>query len=328
MSASRCLVAVLFSLSILTGPLAAGAQQQANVARIGFLGSTSSSGWGSRVEAFRSGLRDLGYVEGKNAVIEFRWADERYDRLPRLATELLRLKVDLLVTYGTPATLAAKRATTTIPIVMVHSGDAVAAGIVASLARPGANITGSTYFLPQLMAKRLELLKDAAPRISQVAILVKPDNPFFPPAIRALEIGADTLNVRLQQFQARAPDEFPATFSAMPKRHVDGVVVLEDAVFVTHARAIAEFAAKHRLPTAGFTEFAEAGGLIGYGVDFPALYRRSAVFVDKILRGTKPADIPVEQANKFDLLINLKTARAIGFTIPPPLLARADQVIE
>jgi len=328
MNVSRAILAALFALGVLMRPLAADAQQAANVARIGFLGATSPSGWASRVEAFRLGLRDLGYVEGKNVTIEFRWADEHYDRLPSLAAELLRLKVDLLVTYGTPASLAAKHATTTIPIVMVHSGDAVVAGIVASLARPGANLTGSTYFLPQLMAKRLELLKDAVPRISQVAILVKPDNPFFAPAIRALEVAAKALKIRLQQFEARDPNEFEAAFSAMSKRRVDAVVILEDAVFVTHVKTIAELAAKHRLPAAGFQELAVAGGLIGYGVDFLQMYRHAAVFVDKILRGTKPADIPVEQASKFDLLINLKTARALSLTIPPPLLVRADQVIE
>jgi len=328
MNLSRSILVVLFGLGVLVCPLAADAQQAADFARIGFLGATSAHGWASRVEAFRLGLRDLGYVEGKNIIIEFRWADEHYDRLPSLAAELLRLKVDLLVTYGTPGSLAAKHATTKIPIVMVHSGDAVVAGIVASLPRPGGNLTGSTYFLPQLMAKRLELLKDAVPRISQVAILVKPDNPFFAPAIRALEVAADRLQIRLQQFEARAPTEFDAAFSVMSKRRVDAVVVLEDAVFVTHAKAIAELALKHRLPAAGFQELAAAGGLIGYGVNFLEMYRRAAVFVDKILRGTKLADIPVEQATKFDLLINLKTARAFSLTIPPPLLLRADQVIE
>jgi putative ABC transport system substrate-binding protein len=327
MNFSRSIVAVLLGLGVLTCPFAANAQQAANVARIGFLGATSPTGWASRVEAFRLGLRDLGYVEGKNVIFDFRWADEDYDRLPSLAADLLRLKVDLLVTYGTPASLAAKHATTTIPIVMVHSGDAVAAGIVASLARPGGNLTGSTYFLPELMAKRLELLKDAVPRISKVAILVKPDNPFFAPAIRALEAAADALKIRLQQFEAGAPSEFEAAFSAMSKSRVDAVVILEDAVFVAHVKTIAELAAKHRLPTAGFQELATAGGLIGYGVDFLEMYRRAAVFVDKILRGTKPADIPVEQASKFDLLINLKTAGALGITITPQLLRRANQVI-
>jgi putative ABC transport system substrate-binding protein len=279
-------------------------------------------------EAFRLGLRDLGYVEGKNIVIEFRWAEENYDRLPDLAAELVRLEVDVLVTYGTPGTLVAKRATTTIPIVMVHSGDAVAAGIVASLARPGGNLTGMTYFLPELMAKRIEMLKEVVPRMSQVAILVKPDNPFFGTALRALEIPTKSLNIRLQQFQVQTPNDFPGAFAAMAKSGVDAVVILEDAVFVSNAKAIADLAAMQRLPSAGFDEFAEAGGLIGYGVDFLAMYRRAAAFVDKILKGAKPTDIPVEQATKFLIVINMKTAKALSLNVPPVLLTRADEVIE
>ncbi len=316
------------AVALLAAPPAAKAQPAAGVPRIGFLGSTSASSWASRVEAFRTGLRDLGYEEGKNIVIEFRWADEKYGRLPELAAALVRLKVDVIVTYGTPGTLAAKRATTTIPIVMVHSGDAVAAGIVADLARPGGNITGSTYFLPQLMAKRLELLKTALPPITQAAVLVKPDNPFFGPALQALETAANSLKMKLHQFEARGPNEFEAAFSAMTKRRADAVVILEDAVFVSNARTIADLAAKHRLPSAGFNEFAEAGGVIGYGVDFLEMYRRAAVFLDKILKGAKPTGIPVEQATKFDLVINLKTAKALGLTVPQSLLQRADEIIQ
>jgi ABC-type uncharacterized transport system substrate-binding protein len=309
-------------------PLVARAQQAAKVARIGFLGSTFAANWASRVEAFQSGLRDLRYVEGENIAIEFRWADENYDQLADLAAELLRLKVDVLVTYGTPGSLVAKRATTTIPIVMVHSGDAVAAGIVASLARPGGNLTGMTYFVPELMAKRMEMLKDIMPRISQVAILVKPDNPFFVTALRALEIPAKSLNIRLQRFEVRGPDDFEDAFAAMAKSGIDAVVILEDAVFVSNARAIADLAAKYRLLSAGFNEYAVAGGLIGYGVDFLDMYRRAAVFVDKILKGAKPADIPVEQATKFAVVANMKTAKALGLDVPTSLLLRADEVIE
>jgi putative tryptophan/tyrosine transport system substrate-binding protein len=309
-------------------PLAVRAQQSAKAARIGFLGSTFASNWASRVEAFRSGLRGLGYVEEENVAIEFRWAEENYDQLPELAAELIRLKVDVLVVNGTPGSLVAKRATTTVPIVMVHSGDAVAAGIVASLARPGGNLTGMTYFVPELMAKRMEMLKDVMPRISQVAILVKPDNPFFVTALRALEEPAKSLNIRLQRFEVRGPNDFEDAFAAMAKSSVDAVVILEDAVFVSNARAIADLAAKYRLLSAGFNEFAQAGGLVGYGVDFLEMYRRAAVFVDKILKGAKPADIPVEQATKFAIVTNMKTARALSVEIPPTLLARADEVIE
>jgi putative ABC transport system substrate-binding protein len=309
-------------------PLAARAQQPAKLPTVGFLGSTFASNWASRVEAFRLGLRALGYVEGENIAIEFRWAEEHYDQLAELAADLIRLNVDVVVTYGTPGSLVAKRVTTTIPIVMVHSGDAVAAGIVASLARPGGNLTGMTYFLPELMAKRMEMLKEVMPRVSQVAILVKPDNPFFGTALRALEIPAKSLNIRLQQFEVREPNDFADAFAEMAKWGIDAVVILEDAVFVSNARAIADLAAKHQLPSAGFNEFAEAGGLIGYGVDFLEMYRRAAVFVDKILKGAKPADIPVEQATKFAIVINMKIAKALGLEVPPTLLARADGVIE
>jgi putative tryptophan/tyrosine transport system substrate-binding protein len=222
----------------------------------------------------------------------------------------------------------AKRATTTVPIVMVHSGDAVAAGIVASLARPGGNLTGMTYFLPELMAKRIEMLREIVPRIGRVAIPVKPDNAFFTTALRALEIPANSLNIRLQQFAVREANDFADAFAAMPKSGVDAVVILEDAVFVSNARMIADLAIKQRLPAAGFDEFAQAGGLVGYGIDFLEMYRRAAIFIDKILKGTKPADIPIEQATKFLLLINMKTAKALGVDVPSTMLIRADEVIE
>jgi putative ABC transport system substrate-binding protein len=309
-------------------PLTARAQQPAKVARIGFLGSSSASGWARRVEALRAGLRNLGYVEGKNIVIEFRWADGMYDRLADLAAELVRLKVEVLVTHGTPGTIAARRATTTIPIVMVHSGDAVATGLVASLARPGANVTGSTLLNPELMAKRLELLKEAIPRIAQVAVLLNPDNPTKRPVLEAMETTAASLRVTLHPFDARGPNEFDGRFSAMAERRVEAVVILEDSVFVANARAIGALAEKTRLFSAGFPEFAEAGGLIGYGANYLAMYRRAAFFVDKILEGAEPADIPVQQPTRFDFIINVKTARALGLAVPKPTLLRANEVIE
>jgi len=304
------------------------AQQAEKVARIGFLGATFASSWASRIEAFESGLRDLGYVQGKNILIESRWAEEQYDQLPALAAELVRLKVDVLLTHGTPGTLAAKRATTDIPIVFLYSGDAVAAGLVASLSRPGGNITGSTYFLPQLMAKRLELLKEAMPHITRVAILVKPDNPLFKSTLPVLEIAANSLKIELQQFGAHSPSEFEVAFLAMAKSHIDAIVFQEDAVFLGNLRAIADLAARQSLPFAGSSEFAEAGALIGYGVDFLELCRRAAVFVDKIVRGAKPADVPVEQATKFETVLNIRAAKLLGVTIPTSILLRADRVIE
>jgi putative ABC transport system substrate-binding protein len=309
-------------------PVTTSAQQDTKIFRIGFLGATSASTWASRVEAFRSGLRDLGYMEGKNLLIEFRWAEEKYDQLPALAAELVRQKVDALVTFGTPGTLAAKRATTVIPIVILYIGDAVAAGVVASLRQPGGNITGSTYFLPQLIAKRLELLKEAMPHITEVAILVKPDNPLFVSMLQGLEIAANSLKIGLQRFDAHGPSEFEAAFSAMANRRVDAVVTAEDAVFLSNVRAIADLAARHSLPLAGFNEVAEAGGLIGYGVDFHAMCRRGAVFVDKVLRGVKPADIPVEQATKFETVLNIRAAKTLSVMIPTSILLRADRVIE
>jgi ABC-type uncharacterized transport system substrate-binding protein len=309
-------------------PLAARAQQATRIFRIGFLGATSASSWTTRVEAFRLGLRDLGYVEGMNILIEFRWAEERYDQLPALAAELVRERVDALVTFGTPGTLAAKRATTAIPIVILYIGDAVAAGVVASLRQPGGNITGSTYFLPQLLAKRLELLKEAMPQMTEAAVLVKPDNPLYVSMARGLEATANALNIGLQRFDAHQPSELEAAFLAMAKKRVDAVMIAEDAVFLSNVKAIADLAARLSLPLAGFNEVAEAGGLIGYGVDFHAMCRRGAVFVDKVLRGAKPNDIPVEQATKFETVLNMRAAKTLGVMLPTSILLRADRVIE
>ena len=309
-------------------PLAASAQQNANITRIGFLGPASASSWADRLEAFRVGLRGLGYAEGQNIVIVSRWADEKYNRLPGLAAELVNLKVNVIVTYGTPGTLAAMRATKTIPIVMAYSGDALSAGLVTSLARPGGNVTGSTYFLSELMAKRLERLKAAMPHITKAAVLVNPNNPLFGTTLKALEIAAKSLNVDLQQFKVSGPSEFEAAFLALAKERVEAVVIQEDAVFVSNMSTIVDLASKHRLPLAGFNELAEAGGLIGYGVDFLAMCRRAAVFVGAILKGDQPANIPVEQATKFAFVINLKTAKRLNLEIPRGLVLAANEVIE
>ena len=312
----------------LAAPLASFAQQQPKVTRIGFLGPESASRYASRMEALRAGLRDLGYVEGKNLIIEFRWAEGKYDRLPDLASELVRSKVDVIVTGGTPGVLAAKRATTTIPIVMAASGDAIAHGLVVSLARPGGNITGSTFFSPELSAKRLELLKETMRRITQVAVLLNPDNTAIGPDFQAMQIAAKSMKMELQPFEARGPNEFDSAFSAMAKRRVDAVAIHQDPMLTANARAIANLAAKLRLPSIGGTEFAEAGGLIGYGANLPDLYRRAATYVDKILKGAKPAELPVEQPIKFELVINMKTANALGIKIPNSILLRATKVIE
>jgi putative ABC transport system substrate-binding protein len=320
------LAVALLTLALLAARFAEA--QPAKVARIGFLAPTSASSNADRVEALRAGLRDFGYVEGKNIVIEFRWADERYDRLPDLAAELVRLNVDVIVTAGTPAIRAVKNATTTIPIVMATSGDPVGFGFVASLARPGGNITGSSIFAPELSAKRLELLKETLPRAQRVAVLLNPDNSINERNLPAMERTARSLKVGLQRFEVRRPDEFKDVFSAMAKQRVDAVALPEDDFLNANRSGIAELVAKQRLPSIGRKEFAEAGGLIGYGVNFLDLYRQAATFVDKILRGAKPGDLPIEQPTKFELVINLKTAKALGLTIPQSVLARADEVIQ
>jgi putative ABC transport system substrate-binding protein len=312
--------------SALAAPLAPFAQQQ--IPRIGFLIAETLSGQASRIEALRAGLRDLGYVEGKNIAVELRTADGDYERLPELAAELVRLKVDVLVAFGGKAVSAAKRATTTIPIVVPASSDPIAGGLTSSLARPSGNITGSALFGPETSAKRMELLKEAVPRITRVAALLNPANESSRPTLQAMRAAAKSLKLALQPFELRSPKEFGRGFSAMAKGRVDAVVVQQDTLFRSRASEVADLAAKQRLPSAGNKEFAEAGGLIGYGVTDDDLYRRGAYFVDRILKGAKPSELPVEQPTRLELVINMKTARALGIKIPQSILVRADRVIE
>ena len=296
--------------------------------RVAFLGSTSPSEYASQMEAFRTELRGLGYVEGKNVVIEFRWAQARNDRLPELAEELVRLRPDVLVTHGAPGALAAKRATSTIPIVVGVVAEAVAIGAVDGLARPGGNITGSSFFVPELSAKRLQFLKEAVPNLGRVGLLLKRDNPVNPPVLRAMEQAAQSLKIQLESVEVTRPADIENAVSALVKGHAGAIAVIDEAMLLAQSERIANMAKKHSLPTIGLIEYARAGGLLGFGVNFADLWRRAAVFVDKILRGAKPGDLPVEQPTKFELVINLRTARALGLTIPPSLLARADQVID
>jgi len=317
--------------ALLAAPLRGFAQQPAaTMPRIGFLGVSTPAAWAPRVDAFRAGLRDLGYVEGKNIVVEFRFAQGRYDRLPELAAELVRLKVDVIVTHSAPGALAAKQATAAnpIPVVMTNVGDAVGWGIVPSLARPGGNITGDTFFVTELVAKRLEVLKDAIPHVRRVAVLANPDNAAMGQSVQAMEIAAKELNVSLLRFHARGPADLDGAFAAMAKEGVDALAVIEDVALIPSSRRIAELAVRQRLPSISFIEYADAEGLFGYGVDFLALYRRAPVFVDKILKGAKPADIPIERPTRFDFVINMKTARALGLTISTATRLRADRVIE
>lgn len=324
----RRILLTALGLGAFAAPLRILAQPSiAKVSRIGILGAASAAGYLKLVDALRVRLRELGYVEGRNLAIESRWAEGKYDRLPELSAELVRLKVDAIVTAGTPAARATKQATTTIPIVLAQIADPIAIGIVSNLARPDGNITGLTYFVPELMAKRLELLKNAIPDARQVAILLNQDNIVKEPIVQSMTVAAKSLNLKLQRFELRGPDQFDAAFAAMRNGRFDGVVVQEDAMLVTNSGAIASVAASHRIPSIGFVELGPAGGLMGYGVNFSDMWRRAADLVDKILRGVKPSDIPIEQATKFELIINLRTAKTLGLTIPQSLVLRADEVI-
>ena len=312
-------------------PMGVRAQQQADkVPRIGFLGLTSPSDRPSLLDAFRQGLRELGWVEGQNIVIDYRYAEGRVDRLPDLAAELVRLKVDLIVSEGTQGVTAARNATETIPIVMIFVRDPVGNGLIASLARPGGNVTGMSGSAGlEIVAKQLELLKETVPKIRRVAILSNPANAYHQLAIREVNVAARSLGVELQLLGARGPNEFDGAFAAMAKERVGALLVLSDAIFGYHQTRLVDLAARSRLPAAyGVRESVEAGGLMSYGTNFLDLYRRSAAYVDKILKGAKPADLPVEQPTKFELVINLKTAKALGLSVPPGLLAIADEVIE
>jgi putative tryptophan/tyrosine transport system substrate-binding protein len=303
-------------------------QPSSKVVRIGFLGLPTADSLPKRPEAFRAGLRDLGYQEGRDFVIDYRWADGNYDRLPALLADLIRLKVDVIVTHGTPGVLAAKRATTTIPIVFAVVGDALGLGIVSSLAQPGGNVTGLTFFNPELAAKRLELLKETLPGLTDVGILLNLANPINESILPEMSRFAQPLKLELHQFDVRAPTEFEGAFAAMAAKRVGAFVVIDDAMMISNAPAVAALALKQRLPSCGWPDFAIGGGLMAYGVDFLDMFRRAATFIDKIRKGAKPGDLPVERSTKFEIIVNLKTAKALGLTIPSNLLVRADDVIE
>jgi putative ABC transport system substrate-binding protein len=319
----------LLSAAVASWPLVARAQQpSARVFRIGFLGLPTADSLPERPEAFRAGLRELGYREGRDFVIEYRWADGKYEQLPALLDDLIRLKVDVIVTHGTPGVLAAKKATTTIPIVCAVVGDALASGVVSSLARPGGNVTGLTFFNPELAAKRLELLKEVLPELADVGILLNSANPINDPILPQMSSIAQPLKLELHQFDARSPADFEAAFAAMSTRRIGALVVIEDAMLISNTSAVAALALKQRLPSCGWPDFAVGGGVMGYGVDFPDMFRHAATFVDKIIKGAKPGDLPIERATKFEIIVNLKTAKALGLTIPYNLLVRANDVIE
>jgi putative ABC transport system substrate-binding protein len=319
---------LILVLGVLLAPLLADAQPRARASRIGFLGTSSPSAIPRALDAFQRGLRELGYLEGQNIVVEYRWAQGRQERLSGLAVELVRLNVDIIVAPNTQAALAVRAETGTIPIVFAGVADPVGTGLVASLARPGGNTTGLSFLSPELSAKQLELLKEALPKTSRVAVLWNPGNPGLALAVRETEVAARALGVQVQLFEARGPDEIDRAFLAMTRERADALIVLADAVFHVDRTRIVGLAAKSRLPAMyNFREFVDAGGLIAYAANLADLFRRMAVYVDKILKGARPADLPVEQPMKFELVVNLKTAKALGLTIPQSVLIRADEVI-
>jgi putative ABC transport system substrate-binding protein len=302
--------------------------QTKKLPRIGYLTTSFATEVTGRVDALRQGLRELGYLEGKNIIIEYRYAEGKSDRLPALANELIDLKVELIVTHGFPPARAAKEATKTVPIVMAVIGDAVGAGLVASLARPGGNITGLTSISSELYGKRLELLKEVSPKISRVAILSSEASPATEIAMKEIRAAANALGVQLQTLQVRGPNDFESAFDASTKGGANALIVLQGPLTSSYRKRIIELAAKRRLLAVYHeSEFPDAGGLMSYGVSYSDMYRRAATYVDKILKGAKPADLPVEQPLKFELVINLKAAKQVGLTVPPNVLARADKVI-
>ena len=316
---------------LLAVPLAAEAQQAVKVARIGWLGNNPGNSPHLR-EAFLQGLRDLGYVEGRNLVMEYRFAEGKLERLPALAAELVALKVDVIVGPATASALAAKQAIRTIPIVFPAAADAVTSGLVTSLARPGGNVTGLSFLGPELIGKRLEQLKQAVPGVSRVAVLWQPGalgertDKYI---LKEAEVAARALGVRPQFVEARGPADFDRAFSDMTRARAGALTVWSTPMFVSERRRLVDLAAKNRLPAVyPWREFVDAGGLMSYGPDLADMFRRAATYVDKILKGAKPADLPVEQPTKFELVINLKTAKALGLTIPASVLARADEVIQ
>jgi putative ABC transport system substrate-binding protein len=326
---NRKITVLTLSTLLLALSIPAEAQQPAKVPRIGVLAGGSASSDSARIEALRRGLRELGYVEGKNIVIESEYAGGKTDRLSELAAALVRLKVEVIVTAGPAATRAAKQATTTIPIVMAQDADPVGSGFVASLARPGGNITGLSRLSPELSGKQLELLKETVPTLSHLAVFENSTQPGNRQSLTEVEMAAGALGVQLQYLNIGSRNDIETAFRAASKARANGILVLSSPVLFSQRTEVIELAAKNRFPAIYFAlEFAEDGGLMSYGPSITDLFRRAATYVDKILKGAKPADLPVEQPMKFELVINLKAAKQIGLTIPPNVLARADRVIK
>jgi putative tryptophan/tyrosine transport system substrate-binding protein len=325
---SRFFLNSLISVLLVANACAAAAQQT-KPPEVALLGGGSGSGNAGRIEAFRQGLRELGYTEGKNILFEQRWADGKLDRLATFAAELVRVKTDIIVSAGPTVTRALKKITSTIPIVMGFDDDPVASGFVASLARPGGNITGLSTLSPELSAKQLELLKEILPKISRVAVVGSSAHPGTSQTLQEMKSTSTAFGVQIQYIELQGPNDIESAFGAARKGHADAVVVLTSVVTNSNRKPIVDIAAKNRLPAIYYTaEWVESGGLLTYGANFPDLFRRAATYVDKILKGAKPGELPVEQARKFELIVNLKAAKEIGLVIPPNVLARADRVIK
>jgi putative ABC transport system substrate-binding protein len=324
----RAAVAAALTLSLLAAPLVVEAQQAGKIPRVGVMAIGSGTPPSPTYEAFRQGLRDLGWIEGQNIIVDVRWTPT-VDRLPEMAAEFVRMRVDVIFAASSTQVEPARQATKTIPIVFATHADPIGVGHVASLARPGGNITGLAQLLTELSAKELELLREALPQVTRIGVLWNPTTPSHPPALRAVDGAAETLGVQVQRVPAQSADEFDTALSTMTQARAGAFLVLPSPLTYVQRARLAEVALKRRLPGMfGFRENAEAGGLMSYGPDLKDLFRRAAIYVDKILKGAKPADLPVEQAQKFELVINLQTAKALGLTIPQSLLLRADEIIQ
>ena len=329
MTCRTIVLLITLALGLLVAPRAADAQPPGKIRRVGILTAVTAPTVEPLQELLRQGLRERGYVEGQHIVLESRSVEGHYERLPALAAEMVALPVDVLVTWGTPAAVAAKQVTSTVPIIFLGVADPVGSGIVASFARPGGNVTGVSNLTAELSSKQLELLKEIVPGLRQVAVLLNPRNPVSALQLRWTELAAQALGVQLHVVKVHAPSEFEAAFVSMTRERAGALTVLADMMFLSQRRQITDLAIKHRLPTVvGGREYTEAGGLFSYAVHYPDLFRRAAVYVDKILKGARPAELPIEQPTKFELVINLKTARALGVTIPKVMLLRADETIE
>jgi len=322
-------IGFIITLGILLGSLAAQAEQTGNVYRIGFLGNSTAALEANLVGPFREGLRDLGYVEGRNVLIEYRWAEGKYDRFPALIGELLALKVAVIVTAGTPATLAVKKATTSVPLVMTAVGDPVGTGIVPSLSHPGGNITGLTAISTEMDAKRLELLREVVPSVSYIALLWNAASPLQVLAEKQVQAAAQVLRMRVLSLGVKTEEEIKSALAVMARERPDALLVLADRLLLHHRALIMDFATRHRLPGVhAYRELVEAGGLMSFGPSYADMHKRAAYFVDRILKGAKPGDLPVERPRTFELVINLKVAKALGLTIPQSVLLRGTEIIQ